>query len=381
MILEILLSDIVVKIQFQTNKIDNEDAYRPLFFSYENDTPEIKKLKIRDLTVKHWNDFSNFEGNAMGFRIINNPHYSGFNLTYSTIAAFTKYPRESYLDPELNDPILVGQKIVEENNKGVRVSQKKYGFFQSEKDKFKKIADNIEGVGLIELGNNDNYSWCRYPLSFLVEAADDLCNKLIDFEDGFRLGRYDFDIIEGLLNSIVKINIKDHQVYINLEDNNEKICYLRGKALFILANELSQKFLNLESDILDGKYDSYLIEETDHIETLRQIDKKIREGLFKYLPILEIETVGFEVIGGLIHLFLLAVTDDSNLSPKHREKIKQLLPNQFKLNTKKEDDIQKNLYTKIQLIIDYIAGMSDTYALQTYRKLKGIDIPRIQNIT
>lgn len=360
------------------NLLVNEDTYRPYFFTKEDDPSKFADYNISGLTKKHWYDFSKFDGNAMGFRIINNKHYSGFNLTYATLATYSKYPRESYINSSLIDP-LDDKKRVLLRNEDARASQKKFGFFQSEKELFSKIANSTTGVGLIPLGDDDNLSWCRHPLAFLVEAADDVCNMLVDFEDGFRLGRFKFEEVREVLNDVVDLDLTSHKVYRNLADQKEKVGYLKNKALFNIINDIAHIFIDNESNILSGNYDKPLIEDSKYINTKDTISKFLKEKLFVFRPILELETVGFEVIGGLMGLFIMAVTEDSNLSPKHREKIIQLIPKQFQL-TKHEDRIQKNFYLKILKIIDFVSGMTDTYAIQLFRSLKGIDIPKIQNI-
>lgn len=130
------------------------------------------KSKIKD--EKKWTDFIKYEGNAQGFRIITklqNPKVKGgLNLTYSTLAAVTKYPRES----------LINNQNRSLQNKAYR----KYGFFQAEKEIFKEVADK---TGLDFVVNKKTYWWRRHPLAFLVEAADDICYSVMDLEDGFIL--------------------------------------------------------------------------------------------------------------------------------------------------------------------------------------------------
>ncbi len=356
---------------------DNRLAYAPFFIKAK--TKRYKKFKIPELTKKHWNDFVPFEGNAMGFRTINNPHYRGFNLTYATLAAFTKYPRESYINPKLDDPILKGKKLVpdpQNKDNTHRASQKKYGFFQAERDKFIDVANK---VGLIELGNDKNLSWCRHPLAFLVEAVDDICYRLIDFEDGYRFGRIHFSYAEEILNNIAEIiSIDTHTVYTKL-DKKEKIGYLRGKAIFKLVWQIASEFNKNEDKMLKGEYVSVLSEKIEHAEILNEIKETIEKAVYNYTPILELEAVGAQVLEGLMELFIYSVTNNPKMAQDHRIKVLKLIPNQFLL-TSKEAESPDNIYIKILKIIDYVAGMTDTYATQLYRRLKGIEIPHLQNL-
>ena len=148
-----------------------------------------KEKILQQLSKKQKEDLCNFEGNANGFRIIANNYARGINPTYALLGAFTKYPRESYLD---KDPYKCRTK--EKKTK----SQTKYGFFQAEKDIFKKVADELDLIEIEEKGNDD-IAYHRHPLAFLMEASDDIAYGMIDFEDGCRLGLIDFEKIYGTI--------------------------------------------------------------------------------------------------------------------------------------------------------------------------------------
>src|SRR5688500_14709290 len=147
------------------------------FFLHHSGGQSFKEL----VTKEEWYDLTRFEGNAQGFRILDKEQY-GLKLTYASLGAFTKYPCPAFF-PERDKK---------------KKSQKKFGFFQSEKDAFKEVACDLE---LIQR-NGD--SWCRHPLAFLVEAADDICYSIIDLEDGCRLGLVSFEDTVELLSGILK---------------------------------------------------------------------------------------------------------------------------------------------------------------------------------
>ena len=193
------------------------------------------KSKIKD--VKKWTDLIQYEGNAQGFRIVTklqNPKLrGGLRLTFSTLAAVTKYPRESIVN--VRSKVLL--------NKAYR----KYGFFQAEKDLFKEVA---EETGLNCQKGLNNYWWCRHPLTFLVEAADDICYRVMDLEDDFRLGFVSFRETEELLMPL--INPKFLKGYKEI-DEKDRIGYLRAIAISELVNELAQVFLDEEKNILGGE--------------------------------------------------------------------------------------------------------------------------------
>lgn len=303
---------------------------------------------------KQWNDFVNVEGNALGFHTVTKKNYRGFDLTLTTLAAFTKYPRES--------------KINNKNNG--RISQKKYGFFYADRKNFKYIADELGLRSLSE--NKDDYTWCRHPLAFLTEAADDICYRLIDFEDGVRTGLVDFEKAEKLVNEISNIDLED-KFYKNLFSNNERLGYLRGKAIFNMIYDVAYEFIKNEKGILSGDFDEALIEKSTYHDTLIKIEGEVKKKVYKSTSVLELEATGFEVLGGLLHYFIGSgdseKTERLSRESFHWQKINELLPEEFK-----STENESNLYNNILKIIDYVAGMSDSYAIKVYRKLKGIEI-------
>ncbi len=181
---------------------------------------------------KKWADFTKFEGNAQGFRIITklqNPNSGGgLKLTCASLAAFTKYPKESALS--------------QKQKKGGSKSKfyKKFGFFQTEKDLFAEVA---EETGLIKKGLKGDYCWSRHPLTFLVEAADDICYRIMDLEDGFRLGLLTFDYTEELLRPLVTSNLTSYEG----RSKNDKIGYLRAKAINDTVTQLADVFIENEN--------------------------------------------------------------------------------------------------------------------------------------
>lgn len=202
-----------------------------------------------------------FEGNAQGFRIItraeSQTERKGMQLTYATLATFTKYPRES----------LIKDDSLKQQNKW-RDSGKKFGFFQSEKKIFEEIADK---VGLIRIGDKSAW-WCRHPLAFLVEAADDICYRIMDLEDGFNMGYIDYKTTKDLLVDLAGYEHKER-----LQNRNDKsgmrenIRYLRGKAINKLMKVAKETFINHEDELLTGRFDKSLLE-ADNEEIVQKIN-------------------------------------------------------------------------------------------------------------
>ena len=210
-----------------------EDAIAEFF--KKGNGKDFKEL-IND--EKKWDDLINYEGNAQGFRIITtlqNPDVKGgLRLTYATLGAFTKYPKESFTP----DTLIKLKK---------KKAYKKFGFFQAEKKIFKEVA---EATGLDCKKNGSEFWWCRHPLTFLVEAADDICYRIMDLEDGFRLSLISFAETEELM--IPLVNKNDLKGYKG-RDEKEKIGYLRAKGISNLVNELADTFMEEEKNILAGK--------------------------------------------------------------------------------------------------------------------------------
>ena len=304
---------------------------------------------------KKWNDLIKYEGNAQGFRIITtlqNPDVKGgLQLTFAALAAFTKYPRESYSPAQMS-------KLEKKK------AYKKFGFFQSEKNIFKEIAD---ATSLEHKTNKNDFWWCRHPLAFLVEAADDICYRIMDLEDGFRLGLISFPETEELLFPLI---LKKNLAGYKGRDENERIGYLRAKAISDLVNELAEAFLDEEKNILSGKLEDELISVIPKAKSLKNITKVSIDKIYRTRSVVEREVAGYEVLGGLLDTFIHAYNEayEGNLSPKNRAVI-NLLPKRI------TDNPTNDLYLRLLRVIDFVSGMTDSYAVSLFRKINGISLP------
>jgi dGTPase len=297
-----------------------------------------------------WADLTNFEGNAQGFRLVNMQNYQGLKLTYATLGAFTKYPRES---------------LIRSRDK-TRKSQKKYGFLQCNKEVFK---DLVAETGLIMLGSEDEAVWCRHPLAFLVEAADDICYNIIDLEDGANLGLVSLEETESLLVAIIGKSF-DVGKYQKIESVKEKVSVLRAMAIRQLIMESVDKFMENEEEILTGSFDQAL---TDHIPStpsLKQIQEISFSKIYKSRPVIEREVAGFEVLNGLLETFVPAVMESrfSSKASWYHSSLIRLLPPDYQASVQRA----VNVYEAMLILLDFISGMTDSYALSLYRNIKGI---------
>jgi dGTPase len=320
-----------------------EDAIRQGFGLWYSNLTNVSE-EFLDIYQKC--DFDLFEGNAQGFRILTKievpTRKGGMQLTCPTLAAFTKYPRESFI------PV----KFIEKNT---GCSIKKYGFFQAEKDLFTEVA---ETVGLIRQNQNSAW-WARHPLAFLVEAADDICYSIIDVEDSYRLGYISFPQVYELLGEISGININEYDA-----NEAEKVKYLRGKSINQLTCEIADIFLKYEDKILAGQFDQHLLSLSKYASQLEIISATIRSAVFMHPDVLGMRIAGYEILGRLFADFVDAAL---HRSPKS-ELITHMLPGKYR-PIPNEDD-----YCKVLRITDYIAGMTDSYATSLFQKFSGISL-------
>jgi dGTPase len=302
-------------------------------------------------------DLQHFEGNAAGFRILTHTYAAhstgtaGLGLTYATLGAFTKYPKPS---------------IVPETARQGGASEKKYGHFQTEAPRFRHVADEL---GLLAKDAEAGF-YHRHPLAFLVEAADDLCYRIIDFEDGLKLGLIAPETGLPLLKKMLN-DAPGRVASVQWYDWREELGYIRARLIGKLVNELSTLFAHHAPAILRGEYDQPLIKELGCWTDLQEVQRLSIEKLYRSRPVLEIEAAGFDVLGGLLDAFLCAIFDTSQ---GHRSrKLLLLLPAQFRAEG---SQAHISAYEKILLLTDFVAGMTDQNALSLYKTIKGIELPK-----
>ncbi len=311
-----------------------------------------KKI-IENLDEKQQGDLLSFEGNAQGFRVLTHKNYQGLKLTHSTLAAFSKYPLESVITRR--DPS--------------RKSQKKYGFFQTEKEVFRDVA---ESVGLLKISKSENV-WCRHPMAFLVEAADDICYSIIDLEDGCNLDLISLGTYKDLLVPFLKEKF-DNEKFNSLGSQREKVSLLRAMTIDTLVRETALIFLDHEQDILSGKFDSALtgcIVEKIH---MNEIEKISIEKIYRSVRVMETEAAGYRVLQGMLEMMLpaaIAAGPGEEKIAKGSKIILNTLPAYYSDWFRKAGTLNEIIH----LVLDYISGMTDSSALKYYRLIKGISLP------
>jgi dGTPase len=304
-------------------------------------------------------DFLSFEGNAQGFRIItrlqNPDNPGGLQLTSATLAAFTKYPRESWLGGS--------------NFNGV--SAKKQGFVAEDRELFSEVA---ETVGLLRR-DPVHAIWCRHPLAFLVEAADDISYRVIDIEDGFRLGHLSFDEVQELYCPLIPNPEKQQERVQKIRDQKGKVEFLRAKVINEAISQAMSCFLDNEEAILAGEFEQPLLSQIPKRDEMDRLISVAKQRIYNAPEVVEIQAAGFQVIGQLLEHFSEVLDDQAEHGEgaKARSRmIAHLIPEQF-IGPGREPSA--STYTRLLKLTDFVAGMTDSYAVSVYKKLTGISLP------
>ncbi len=297
-----------------------------------------------NLTPKQWQDIVDFEGNANGLRILTEGRKGsegGLRLTFATLGAFMKYPKESLPKKPTSE-----------------IADKKYGVFQSNLEIFNEVAQEL---GLIQSYEG---AYKRHPLAYLVEAADDICYTIIDFEDGINLGLIEEDFALEYLVKLVKDTI-DVKKYHQLEYKKDRLSYLRALAIGTLISEACAVFLTNEEAILNGTYPFSLLDKCKYEAQVNDIIKISVEKIYKSREVIEKELVGYSIISKLLDVFISATNNMYENSMTNYDKlIICLLPE----NLQQPSDA---LYDRLLNVCGFVASLTDGYALQLYKKITG----------
>ena len=338
-----------------------EDAIRAFFTGLEGDT---KKIIQDSLSENQRKDLEYFEGNSNALRTLthsfNEQEPGGYKLTYTTLASLVKYPCAS------SEGF---------NKSSGLIATKKSGFFNSEIATYQGIANTLH----IPKKEGYNHVYARHPFVYLTEAADDICYRVIDLEDAHRLHIISLGTFMDMFLPFFE-HEKEHynsRVYLekkleNINDDNQKVQYIRARWIGLMIEKMSGIFMEHEGELLNGTL------EKDLLKCLPESDRKLIDRInefsvkhvYNYKAVVEIEIAGYNVIGGLLREFVQAVLNP-NLSKSG--KIIKLVSPQFPLLPDRKD-----VYQNIQSLVDFIAGMTDLYAIDIYRKITGITIPELR---
>ncbi len=300
-----------------------------------------------------WSDLIHFEGNANAFRLLTHRFHGrragGFVMTYSTLASIVKYPHASE----------------------AAGSHGKFGFFHSEEEYFRRVADDLGMIRLSREGEPLRYA--RHPLVYLVEAADDICYEIMDIEDSHKLRILSFEETERLLLAFFDDDTKDHiRRRIDdegLTDNNEKVVYMRACVIGCLESECAKTFVAHEDDILAGRFEGSLLDHVpERVSAAYDACRRLSyEKIYNSKPVLDVELGGYSIMETLMGSLIEAAVSPGKY---HSEQLRKRFSSQYDINS---DDLE----TRIMAVVDFISGMTDIFALDIYRKINGASLPNV----
>jgi dGTPase len=332
-----------------------EDAIAEYFREREQDA--AFKSNFSD---SQWADLTNFEGNANAIRCLaskqSGKESGGLGLTCTVLASIMKYPCPS---------TAIDRNVIH---------RKKFGYLQADKDVFLEIAGETAMMRDLPAGSeNDTDIYIRHPFVWLVEAADDICYNIIDLEDAHRLRIIEHDECVEVLLQLLKEQgnagtglIEDRLAAI--EDKNSQISYLRAKSIGYLIFRAGGLFGENLDGILSGTLNTALYDLIKKDSAaLSYIGNFSVENIYNHRSVVEIENAGYNVMHELLQHFVPPTLKPGHLRRKADDKAVNLIPRQFIFDSGQP-------YTKVLGVIDYIAGMTDNYAVDLYKRIKGIDM-------
>ncbi len=327
-----------------------EEAIRDFFTQHPVGQAVCEKISTHERA-----DLCCFEGNAQGFRILTrlqNPDArGGMQLTYATMAAFTKYPC-----------------TVEHLDK-TRIANKKNGLLQSDILYFEEIAAQL---GLIRY---HEHAWVRHPLVYLMEAADDICYAIIDIEDAYQSRQIDFNVAYELLYPLAqRVNPERLKA---IKSKSDTLSYLRAKAIGGLVQEAVDIFMQKEKHILQGECHEALCDMIPSAQTLGELTKFAAKHIYTCEAVVQTEIAGYRILTELLAMFVRAAEDvaESQYSQCKPQAFSQmlinLLPSRF---VGDERQFDPSPYERTLKIVDYISGMTDSYAVKLHQHLSGVTV-------
>ena len=322
-------------------------------------TSPIGKALHDQMSPAEISDIERYEGNAHGFRVMSvlemPNHIGGMQLTCATLASFAKYPCAS---------------LVTEKAPGV--AGKKYNFFQTDKELFHEVA---EETGLLKIAED---SYCRHPLAFLVEAADDISYRIVDFEDAQMVHLIAYEELERYFLEILGNSPKTKEDVDKIQSKTQKTEFLRAQVIGELVQQVVKVFTEKQTLILEGKMEKALIDCIPARHILQKITTRSINDIYQSPKIATIIAAGFELLSGMLDALVPAVneialekTTRKPASYRAKRMIKVLPASYAPVDDPKW---QNSTYLRLLYILDYMAGMTDSFAVSLFKKLKGISL-------
>ncbi len=295
-------------------------------------------------------EFIHFDGNAQGLRVVTKLQYlddlKGLNLTYATLGAYLKYP----------NPL---------NPNEARLETSKLGIFHTEKEIFNEIVKNCALFV-------DNQV-IRHPLAYVMEAADTICYRVMDIEDGYNNDYYSFKELDEYLqkNNIIDVILKD--VALNKKTDDAKMVSLRTKLIGHLSELAATNFIQNFEAIKLGTYNKELLND-DPDEVCKILSNFCKNKIFSQREVMSLELAGDSVITRLINRYSFLLFHEKRIYSKKgfaliSDSLKEVVSKESGIPMDELHDL--NAYFKYRLIIDFISGMTDKYAIDHANKLEG----------
>ncbi len=307
-----------------------------------------KGKKYRSVLEKgEYQDLVDFEGNANGFRLLTQSREGvegGLRLSYATLGAFMKYPKESL-----------------PKRPTTHIADKKFGFFQTQKTTFNMVAKSL---GLLSRSNTEEVSYTRHPLTYLVEAADDICYTIIDFEDGINLGLISEDFALEYLINLVKDSI-NIQKYHTLKFQEDRLSYLRALAINTLITDAIKVFASNEEKILNGTFETSLLDQSRYKAQIQDIISLSVEKVYRSFEVVEKEIAGYRIISDILEVYSQALIRNKEQDASNYDMLMlETLPDLYR-NT------EGTVYEILLNTCCYVASLSDSAAVHIHNKITG----------
>lgn len=298
-----------------------------------------------------WNDITHFEGNANAFRLLTHRYKGrrngGFVMTYTMLSSIVKYPFSSSHE----------------------ACHSKFGFFHSEAESYRKIADEL-GINCLS-APGEPLRYARHPLVYLVEAADDICYEVMDIEDAYKLKILSYaeteELLLGFFNEETREGIRRRVIDEGVTDVNERVVYMRACAIGKLENECVKVFVDHEDEILAGTFEGSLISHISSAcsEAYKRCAQVSKRKIYNSKPVLDVELSGYKIMETLMQDLIEAAVSPEKF---HSQQLIKRFSSQYEIES---DDLE----TRIMAVIDYVSGMTDIYSLDIYQKINGISLP------
>lgn len=318
-------------------------------------------------------DFTCFDGNAQGFRVLTKLQFLndlyGLNLTSASLAAFIKYPNFGPKD------------------KSRSISTKKHGVFTTESMELNQVMKNC---GIIQLGE---HAFNRHPFSYLMEAADTICYLIMDYEDAISKGWVKYEDFKQILKNDAdgKKVLNEAEKHFNENaPSKKKMVQLRTELMNHFVSVAIDNFMTHYDEILKGDYKKELVFDTGNNSGLATTIQDIcRKNIYSHLEIESLELTGNAVLTGIIDYYvkyLFHPEKSFRIHAKHlisKSTFQAVLQEHFQAIGEKKDawdyyeDFDPKNFTfeeRMRLIRDFVAGMTDKFAVAHYRKLNGQQI-------